>query len=76
MTLIVSSFQQLTDDPTWMLEWTYRNKPDTIDFSEFMVVINVISGRNDIIALFWENKLGVDVDVCNYFLRLIFVGYF
>ena len=55
--------QQLSDDP--MLEWTYRDNPDTIDFSEFMVVTNVVSGRNDIIALFWENKLGVDVDVCD-----------
>ena len=50
-----------------MLEWTYRDNPDTIDFSEFMVVTNVVSGRNDIIALFWENKLGVDVDVCDRF---------
>ncbi|KAF8812753.1 hypothetical protein BYT27DRAFT_7086574 [Phlegmacium glaucopus] len=27
-----------------------------------MVAGNVISGRKDIVALFWENKLGVDVD--------------
>ncbi|XP_006457001.1 hypothetical protein AGABI2DRAFT_122876 [Agaricus bisporus var. bisporus H97] len=27
-----------------------------------MVIENVICGRKDIIALFWENKLGVDVD--------------
>ncbi|KAF8512700.1 hypothetical protein JB92DRAFT_2926698 [Gautieria morchelliformis] len=27
-----------------------------------MVVENVVSGRKDIVALFWENKLGVDVD--------------
>ena len=29
-----------------------------------MAVTNVISGHKDIITLFWENKLGVDVDVC------------
>ena len=64
------SIQQLSDDP-W-LEWTYRDKPDTIDISEFMVITNVVSGRNDIITLFWENKLGVDVDVCdNHFCALI-----
>jgi hypothetical protein len=36
---------------------------EACDLSEFMVVPNVISGREDIIILFWENKLGVDVDV-------------
>ena len=60
----------MSDDP-W-LEWTYRDKPDTIDISEFMVITNVVSGRNDIITLLWENKLGVDVDVCdNHFCALI-----
>ena len=60
----------MSDDP-W-LERTYRDKPDTIDISEFMVITNVVSGRNDIITLFWENKLGVDVDVCdNHFCALI-----
>jgi hypothetical protein len=29
-----------------------------------MVVPNAISGCKDIITLFWENKLGIDVDVC------------
>jgi hypothetical protein len=38
---------------------------DIINFGEFMVA-NVVTGREDIIALFWENKLGVDVDVCGY----------
>jgi len=28
-----------------------------------MVVENVVSGHKDIVALFWENKLGVDVEV-------------
>jgi hypothetical protein len=59
------SFQQLSDDPG--LEWKYRAEPDTIDLSEFMVVTNVASGRSDIITLFWQNKIGVDVDVCIHF---------
>ena len=28
-----------------------------------MVVENAVTGRKDIVTLFWENKLGVDVDV-------------
>ena len=28
-----------------------------------MVVENVVSGRKDIVTLFWENKLGIDVEV-------------
>ncbi|EKM77133.1 hypothetical protein AGABI1DRAFT_108282 [Agaricus bisporus var. burnettii JB137-S8] len=40
----------------------YFAKPETCDLSELMVIENVICGRKDIIALFWENKLGVDVD--------------
>ena len=28
-----------------------------------MVVKNVVSGRKDVVTLFWENKLGVDVEV-------------
>jgi hypothetical protein len=66
------SIQQLSDDP-W-LEWTYRGKPDTIDLSEFMVITNVVSGCNDIIALFWQNKLGVDVDVCNNHFCVLILG--
>jgi hypothetical protein len=62
----------LSDDP-W-LEWTYRVYPDTIDLSEFMVITNVVSGRNDIIALFWQNKLGVDVDVCNNHFCVLILG--
>ena len=50
------------------------DKPDsTIDLSELMVITNVLSGRNNIITLFWENKLGVDVDVCN---PLLIFGYY
>ena len=37
--------------------------PDACDLSELMVVENVVSGRKDIVTLFWENKLGVDVEV-------------
>ena len=29
-----------------------------------MVLENVVSGRKDIVSLFWENKLGIDVEVC------------
>ena len=29
-----------------------------------MVVENIVSGRKDIVTLFWENKLGIDVEVC------------
>ncbi|KAF7771854.1 hypothetical protein Agabi119p4_6165 [Agaricus bisporus var. burnettii] len=32
------------------------------DLNELTLIENVICGRKDIIALFWENKLGVDVD--------------
>lgn len=52
---------QLSDDP-WLVN-TYVADPDAIDFSELMVITNVLSGCKDVTALFWENKLGVDVDV-------------
>ncbi|KAF8797789.1 hypothetical protein BYT27DRAFT_7203982 [Phlegmacium glaucopus] len=45
-----------------MLETKYYADPDACDLSELMVVENVVSGHKDIVALFWENKLGVDVD--------------
>jgi hypothetical protein len=45
------------------LENKYYADPDGCNLSELMVVENVVSGRKDIITLFWENKLGVDVDV-------------
>ena len=38
--------------------------PDARNLSELMMVTNVVSGHKNVIALFWENKLGVDVDVC------------
>ncbi|KAF8624197.1 hypothetical protein AX17_007186 [Amanita inopinata Kibby_2008] len=44
------------------LEREYYQNPNACDLSQFMVLENVISGRSDLIALFWENKLGVDVD--------------
>ena len=45
------------------VEDQYYHDPDGCDLSEFMVVENVVSGRKDIVTLFWENKLGVDVEV-------------
>jgi hypothetical protein len=52
---------QLSDDQ--QLESKYYQDPDVCDLSELIVVENIISGRKDIVALFWENKLGVDVEV-------------
>jgi hypothetical protein len=52
---------QLSDDP-W-LDRTYIDTPDACDLSEFMVVTNTVSGRRDVVVLFYENKLGIDVDV-------------
>jgi hypothetical protein len=52
---------QLSGDP-W-LHRTYIDTPDACDLSEFMVVTNTVSGRRDVVALFYENKLGIDVDV-------------
>lgn len=48
------------------LEARYYRDPEACDLSELMVVANVISGYEDIVALFWENKLGIDVDVCAF----------
>jgi len=57
----ISSILGSQDDQE--LESKYYTDPDACDLSELMVVENVVSGRKDIVALFWENKLGVDVDV-------------
>jgi hypothetical protein len=46
------------------LESKYYQDPDSCDLSELMVVENIVSGRKEIVTLFWENKLGIDVDVC------------
>jgi len=51
---------KLSEDP-W-LESKYYRDPDACDLSELMVVQNAVSGRKDIVTLFWENKLGVDVE--------------
>ena|SRR5271168_3087415 len=67
---------KLSDD--YELESKYYVDPDACDFSELMVVENVVSGRKDIIALFWENKLGVDVDVCilpSKYLAVVYMTY-
>ena len=50
--------------PDQQLENKYYEDPNGCDLSELKVVKNVISGRKDIVTLFWENKLGVDVEVC------------
>ena len=52
---------KLSNDP-W-LESKYYQNPEACDLSELMVVENIVSGRKDIVTLFWENKLGVDVEV-------------
>jgi hypothetical protein len=52
----------MSDDPS--IERTYHDNPDECDLSELMVVENIVSGRKDLVPLFRENKLGVDVDVC------------
>jgi hypothetical protein len=52
---------QLSDDQ--QLESKYYQDPDACDLSELIVVENIVSGRKDIVTLFWENKLGVDVEV-------------
>ena len=52
---------KLSDGP-W-LENKYYQDPDACDLSELMVVENIVSGRKDIVTLFWENKLGIDVDI-------------
>jgi hypothetical protein len=51
------------------LENKYYEDPDGCDLSELMVVENVVSGRKDIITLFLENKLGVDVEVRILFFK-------
>jgi hypothetical protein len=58
---IYANSTQLSPDP-W-LESRYYQDPNGCDLSELLVAENVVSGRKDLIALFWENKLGVDVDV-------------
>jgi adenine deaminase len=63
LTFTVASFSgEKLSDNTWLAN-EYRENPDAIDLSEFMAVPNVISGHKDVVALFWDNKLGVDVDV-------------
>ena len=59
--VILFIYNKLSNDP-W-LEATYYADPDACDLSELMVAENFVSGRKDIVTLFWENKLGVDVEV-------------
>jgi len=46
-----------------LLELKYQEDPNACDLSEFMVAENVVSGLKGIVSLFWDNKIGVDVDV-------------
>ena len=43
----------------------YSRNIEALDISEFMAVTNTLSCRRDVATLFYENKLGIDVDVCN-----------
>jgi len=69
-TWVFPPFMELSDDQ-W-LENNYYQDPDACDLSELMVVENVVSGRKDIITLFWENKLGVDVE--DHYRIIVFEG--
>ena len=61
MTLWWVPRQQSSDH--W-LEIVYHENPDACDLSEFMVVTNTISGCEDLVTLFFQNRIGIDVDVC------------
>ena len=58
---ILNIHNKLSEDSE--LESRYYQDPNACDVSELTVVENVVSGRKDIVTLFWENKLGVDVEV-------------
>ena len=47
------SYGQLSEDP--FLDRTYHDNTDACDLSEFMVVTNTLSGRRDVVSLFYEN---------------------
>ena len=65
--------EQLSDDP-W-LDRTYHDNTDACDLSEFMVVTNTVSGCWDVVTLFfYENKHGIDVDVCIH--KTLTISYF
>lgn len=61
---------KLSRDP-W-LESKYYQDPDACDLSELTVVENIVSGRKDIVTLFWENKLGIDVE--DHYRIILFEG--
>ena len=58
---LVMSGDKLSDDE--FLENKYHTDPDSCDLSDLIIVENALSIRKDLAALFWENSLGVDVDV-------------
>ena len=53
---------QLSSDPWLGLE--YHDNPDACDLGEFMMVTNTVSGCGDLVTLFFQNRIGIDVDVC------------
>jgi len=55
------SGDKLSDDE--FPENKYHTDPDSCDLSDLIIVENALSIRKDLAALFWENSLGVDVDV-------------
>jgi hypothetical protein len=63
---------KVSDDP-W-IDRTYHDNPDASDIGKFMVVTNTVSGRQDVVALFFDNKLGIDVDVCIHETLTIFIS--
>ena len=71
--VILIIYNKLSDESE--LESRYYVDPDACDLSELMVVENVVSGHKDIIALFWENKLGIDIDVCILPLKYLALVY-
>jgi hypothetical protein len=52
-------YKKMSNNDIWQRKIIHQDP----DLSEFIVVENVVSGRKDIVTLFWENKLDVDVEV-------------
>ena len=54
------------------LEAKYYENSEACDLSDLMVVENVVWGYKTIVALFWETKFCIDIDVCVVELSLNF----
>ena len=65
MAIITRLLCQLAEDSWEERTYHWHDDPDSCDLGKFMVMTNTISGLEDVVALFYENKLGVDVDVCD-----------